>query len=254
MAIELYNDGMHKCLMFSGLAQGEGIQSNQFFVIDDDQSALIDPGGHLSFTGVTLQLREFIDLEALTYVMATHQGPDAIGSLESWVTRTNATIVCPKVWSRCLPHLLPGYMGNKVGRRMISVPDEGMNIQLGRGVIKALPAHFLNSAGNLHFYDPVSKILYSGDMGSSLVEEGLGQPVEDFEAHVPAMEEFHRRHITSNKVCRMWVAMVRNLDVEMIVPQHGRPFKGKMVREFLNWVSGLDCGIDLLNHRSFFVP
>jgi len=36
----------------------------------------------------------------------------------------------------------------------------------------------------------------------------------------------HQRYMVSNKVCRLWVNMIRKLDVQMMVPQHGRPFEG----------------------------
>jgi flavorubredoxin len=46
--------------------------------------------------------------------------------------------------------------------------------------------------------------------------------------------------------------MIRGLDVEMMVPQHGSPFVGKaMVTQFLDWISELDCGIDLMDQESF---
>jgi flavorubredoxin len=69
------------------------------------------------------------------------------------------------------------------------------------------------------------------------------------------MEGFHRRYMCSNKVCRLWAQMVRNMDVEMIVPQHGRSFQGKaMVNQFLDWISGLQCGVDLMTQRNYMVP
>ena len=50
-----------------------------------------------------------------------------------------------------------------------------------------------------------------------------------------------------NRACRIWVQMVRELDVEMIVPQHGLPFFGKdMIKQFLDWLEGLECGTDLM--------
>lgn len=53
--------------------------------------------------------------------------------------------------------------------------------------------------------------------------------------------------MASNKACRHWVARIRTMDVDMIVPQHGRPFKGKaMIRKFLNWFEELECGIDIM--------
>jgi flavorubredoxin len=49
--------------------------------------------------------------------------------------------------------------------------------------------------------------------------------------------------------------MVRQLDVQMIVPQHGAPFQGKaIIEEFLQWVEQLECGIDNLQQVHYQIP
>eukprot|EP01030_Chromulinospumella_sphaerica_P018801 gene18801-18674_t len=49
MAIELYRDKNHACLMFTDLIEedGQAVQANQFLIVDDDTGAIIDPGGNL---------------------------------------------------------------------------------------------------------------------------------------------------------------------------------------------------------------
>jgi flavorubredoxin len=69
------------------------------------------------------------------------------------------------------------------------------------------------------------------------------------------MKGFHQRYMGSNSIIRLWVKMVRQLDLEMIVPQHGTAFVGKeQVNQFLDWIENLQCGIDLMNDRIFSVP
>ena len=254
MSVELYNDGNHKCIAFSDLVPGHGVQSNQFLIIDGNQSIVLDPGGQLTFSALSMKLRDFIDTKDLTYLFASHQDPDIIASLESWVTRTDATVVCSKLWARFFPHLIPNYMGDKLNERFMAVDDPGKVLSLGDNFLKIIPAHFLHSVGNFQVYDPVSKILFSGDMGASIVDDGPDQPVEDFEAHIPSMEGFHKRYMVNNKVCKLWVQMVRTLDISMIVPQHGRPFAGESIPRFLDWLSNLNCGTDLLTEKNYRVP
>lgn len=165
---------------------------------------------------------------------------------------TNCKVVCSRLWERFFPHLVPGYRGKNLEQRILGLPDQGGRIELGRSYIQAVPAHFLHSVGNFHFYDPVSRILFSGDLGASLVDDEPSKPVEDFQAHIPTMEGFHRRYMVSNRACRLWANMARKMDIEMIVPQHGRPFKGKaMVDTFIDWISGLECGVDLMTEADF---
>ena len=114
---------------------------------------------------------------------------------------------------------------------------------LGDVPLKVIPAHFLHSAGNFQLYDPVSKILYTGDLGASVGAEYRDVP--DFEAHLAHMEGFHRRYMTNSKAMTMWAKMARKLDIETIAPQHGAIFRGKeMVDKFIDWADGFTCGLD----------
>ncbi|MEJ2479603.1 MAG: MBL fold metallo-hydrolase [Acidihalobacter sp.] len=255
MAVELYKDAHHSCLAFGNLVTGSAVQANQFMIIDHDEVALLDPGGDLTFTALSNEVTRHVRLENLKYLLASHQDPDIITSMQSWLTRTNASIVCSELWARFIPHLLPMYMGDKVAQRCVAVPDKGMDIPLGATLVKAVPAHFLHSVGNFQFYDPISRILFSGDMGASVGSGDVSTPVTDFDAHIPRMLGFHRRYMCSNRVCRLWANMVRSMDVSMIVPQHGQPFKGpEMIGRFLDWISELKCGVDLLTQQDYTAP
>jgi flavorubredoxin len=48
--------------------------------------------------------------------------------------------------------------------------------------------------------------------------------------------------------------MVRTLDIEWIVPQHGRPYRGQSITHFLDWVENLQCGLDLINQHTYRIP
>ncbi|ARU59608.1 metallo-beta-lactamase superfamily protein [Oleiphilus messinensis] len=255
---ELFNENQHRCLLFSDLVEGEGVQSNQFLIADGDDFALIDPGGDLTYNALTIELARDYDLKALRYIFASHQDPDIISSLDKWLLHTQCSVITPRLWARFLPHLASEYvnktLAGAVFDRIIAVPDEGMRVPFGATEIICLPAHFLHSVGNIQFYDPVSKILFSGDIGASMGADGELE-VSDFEQHIQNMAGFHRRYMGSQKITRLWVEMVRQLDVEMIVPQHGKYFKGKtMIKAFLDWVSQLKCGIDLMSAANFRIP
>ena len=264
MSIELYHDGEHRCIVFEDLVACEeaealaedaceSVQANQFLIVNNGHAALIDPGGHLTYTRLFMDASDHINIKELDYVIASHQDPDVVSSLNRWLVGSDCHVVVPEIWRRFIPHFCnPGATRG----RLIGIPDQGMNIRIGEAVIQAIPAHFLHSEGNFHFYDPKSKILFTGDMGASAVDaDELGTPVEDFDAHIRHMERFHQRYMNSNKVARLWAEMVRKMDVEWIVPQHGPSFKGrKMVERFLDWISQLPCGVDLMQSRHYQPP
>jgi flavorubredoxin len=254
----LFDNGTHKCISFTSLVKGEGIQANQFLIIDHERAAVLDPGGDLTYVPLTMELNRYTKLKNLDYVMASHQDPDIITSMPRWLVYTDAKVVASKLWARFLPHLNSAFMSDRMKgnweERLIELSDTGQIIPLGESSIVAVPAHFLHSVGNFQFYDPTAKILFSGDMGASIVDDA-SLPISDFDAHIKKMKGFHQRYMCSNKVIRLWVNMVRQMEVEMIVPQHGTAFVGKeMIQQFLDWIETLECGVDLMNEYVFSLP
>ena len=61
--------------------------------------------------------------------------------------------------------------------------------------------------------------------------------------------------MAGNKACRLWANMVRRLQPKMIVPQHGSPFAdAETINAFLDWISELECGLDLLTQEDYRIP
>ena len=253
--LELYRDRDHACLMFTDLIEEDGqtVQANQFLIVDGDTGAIIDPGGTLAFNELFMAMGRHFAPQRLSYLIASHADPDIIASLDRWLTSTSAQLVISRIWERFVPHFTKA---GKTEGRIIGVPDGGGHLPLGRHELVLLPAHFMHSEGNFHFYDPVSRILFTGDLGVSMTSGAQARvPVTDFAAHVPLMEGFHRRYMVSNKILRLWTRMARQLDVAMIVPQHGAPIMGQpAIQEFYNWLDELKCGVDLFDERAYQLP
>jgi len=60
--------------------------------------------------------------------------------------------------------------------------------------------------------------------------------------------------MVSKKVLKWWAAMVKDLPIETIAPQHGAPLKGAAIGEFIAWAQTLDCGIDRMSLRDYAIP
>jgi len=255
MPIELYRRDGHVCLMFTDLCNegGEAVQANQFLVVNNDTGAIIDPGGNLAYSELYLGMTKYFPPSKLSAILASHADPDIIASLDRWTTATpTAKIYVSRLWERFLPHFCkPG----KTTGRIVGIPDQGMHIPIGDSELIAIPAHFLHAEGNFQFYDPISKILFSGDLGVSLISgEEAKKPITSLASALPKMEAFHRRYMVSNKILRLWARMVKTLDIDMIVPQHGAPLQGKAINEFIEWVQDLSCGVDLMTDVNYTVP
>lgn len=254
----LFNNGTHRCIVFTSLVKGEGIQANQFLIVDHDEGAIIDPGGDLTYSPLTFELLKYIQLNKIKYVCGSHQDPDIISSMPRWLMHTKAKIVASQLWARFLPHLNSAFTSEKMEGnwedRLIELPDQGLKLSLGQSHLYSIPAHFLHSVGNFQFYDPIAKALFTGDLGASLCGDAA-QPVTNFQAHIPHMLSFHQRYMCSNRILRYWVEMVRDMEIEMLVPQHGAPFMGKeIINEFLDWIWELPCGVDIFEKNIFKCP
>ena len=255
MPIELYRDKNHACYMFTDLVEedGQAVQANQFLIVDDDTGAIIDPGGNLAYNELYMGMLKHFPPQKLSYLLASHADPDIIASLDRWLSSTKALLVISRMWERFVPHFTKT---GKTENRVIGVPDGGGRLPLGRHELWLLPAHFMHSEGNFQFYDPVSRILFTGDLGVSMMSGAqAAKPVTDLKAHLPLMEGFHKRYMVSNKIMRLWAQMARQLDISMIVPQHGAPIMGaQAISDFINWIEGLTCGIDLFDDRAYQLP
>ena len=154
-----------------------------------------------------------------------------------------ATVHISGLWVRFLPHF-----GIYDTKRIAAIPGKGETLTFGKGAaMKLIPSHFLHSTGCFSLFDPVSRVLFSGDIGAAIFPKGGWYPeVGNFESHVRLMEGFHKRYMASNAACRKWVSLVRALGADVIAPQHGAIMKGENVSKFLDWFERLECGVDVL--------
>lgn len=183
-------------------------------------------------------------------VILSHQDPDIIGGLAFWLEILDCPVYISRLWTRFLPHY-------GIRRRMtqfIAVPDEGMEFAVAPGLhLKLIPAHFLHSEGHINVYDPVSKILFSGDIGAGLMPLDRDITfVDDFKDHLRYIEGFHRRYMGCNRATRIWARNISTLDVDIIAPQHGPIYRGQAVRDFIQWMENLKCGTDLMDENGKF--
>ncbi|MBS2013245.1 MAG: FprA family A-type flavoprotein [Deltaproteobacteria bacterium] len=239
----LYDDGKHRNILLEDFTSGGlAVQSNQHVVVDAASGMILDPGGHKIYAKVLAASMSQLGKARLETIFLSHQDPDIVAAINGWLMTTDAKAYVSSLWTRFVPHF---GLDRLVEDRLLPIPDPGMRHRLGSCDMIFLPAHFLHSPGNFQVYDPIAKILYSGDLGASIGPEYV--EVQDFEAHVESMAGFHRRYMSSGRVMRAWAKMVRTLDIDIIAPQHGALFRGKpMVEKFIAWCEGLSCGVDTI--------
>lgn len=240
----LYEDADHK-FIWLGTEQKyrKGvIQTMQYLIIDQGRGVLLDPGGVHLFSRVVASVSRYISIDKIDHIFFSHQDPDVSSGIALWLGVTKAKVHISALWTRFLPHF-----GIVDPARVMGIEDRGGSLKLGSGVeLKYVPAHFMHSPGQFNLWDPRAKILFTGDIGAAVFNENEEVLfVEDFERHIPLIQGFHTRYIASNSVAKKWCAIVERLNPDMIAPQHGAIYKGRSVKQFLDWLSNLRCGVDI---------
>jgi len=246
----LFDNGSHKNILLEDFGLGKMVQANVHFIIDNGKAMILDPGGQKVFKHLIAEVAGAVGFNGLEYIFLSHQDPDIVACINGWLMTTNADALAPSIWDRFIPHF---GVDTLMVDRIKSIPDEGTIIKLGNSDLHIIPAHFMHSCGNMQVYDPISKILYSGDLGASLGQDYM--EVTNFENHIQYMEGFHKRFIVSKRVLQLWSKMIQGLDIEIIAPQHGAVIKGKEnIAKFIDWLNNLECGIDIMEKNGYKLP
>ena len=243
MKSEVLFDGNGHKWVFMGRdpdRRDEIIDTNEFAIITEDGTLLLDPGGIEIFPRVLSELTRFVSPDHVKALFASHQDPDVISSLPMWLDLCpNVKTYISTIWTSFISHFATGREADIVG-----IPDEGQTITVGKSLkVQAIPAHYCHSSGNFSLYDPEARILFSGDIGSAILPSAeAGLFVEDFSTHTDLMRSFHQRWMPSGAALRSWTQRVRGLEPAMIAPQHGSIFKGEDVYRLLDWLDSIDVG------------
>ncbi len=235
---KIYDSGHQWYVFARDPEKVEGIiDTNQYMVKAGSRAILLDPGGIEVFAAMLTAVLHHARVDEITDLFASHQDPDIISSLGLWEQALpDATLHTPWLWESFLRHF-----GSK-NIKIKPIADEGGTIELGEVKLQFIPAHYLHASGNFHVYDPQARILMSGDVGAALEAPDAPMFVDDFEEHIDKMKMFHQRWMPSNRAKQDWIQRVRQLNIDIMAPQHGRLFKGEDVQRFLDWFEALPVG------------
>jgi len=242
----VWENGDHRWLAFAQDPDRPDnvIDTNQLVVTSGESAMLLDPGGVELFPAMMAALTQEVPVSRVKHLFLSHQDPDVASALPLWrqVCGAELSVHISWMWSGFVSHF-------DREASFSAIPDAGCEVSLSPLVhVRLLPAHYLHSPGNFSVYDPKARVLFSGDIGAALVPRDQAHGslfVENFDAHVPLMEGFHRRWMGAGAARDKWVAMVRRLEVDVLAPQHGLFFRGADVARFLDWLEALPLGSGL---------
>ena len=224
-----------------GLNEESAFRVNVYLIKSADEAIIVDPGNRNFFEPIK---KEVIDImgstDKVVGAIFCHQDPDVSASIVDWLE------IKPDLKVLTTPRtnvLLPFY-GIKGEYNFFDVTQNDFVFSNGRK-IKFIEAPFLHFPGAFATYSPDAKFLFSGDIFAALdIEWSL--IVEDFETHKMAMDLFSKDYFPCNKATKGFALKIEKLEIEAILPQHGSIIPKKFVKDAIEYLKNLKCGLDLI--------
>ncbi len=210
---------------------------------------IMDPGSRVDIEPLTKALEELIGgIEKIDIIFLSHQDPDVSSSTPFLLSITSRAIV---ITSQDTLRLVKMY--GIPSKRLKAVEDfktETVVIKDTGHKIKFIPAYFCHFRGAMMLYDLESKVLFTGDFmgGLNTIKDN---PIYATEEAWDGISIFHSIYMPSNLALRETIDRIGLLNPfpEVIAPQHGYIVKSELIVEFLNRLSDLNVGMDLLTSK-----
>jgi flavorubredoxin len=164
---------------------------NQYLIKRNNKTILLHPAGLNNMARVLVAIHKYTSLDQISDIIVSNQNPETIQAMASWLMLTKADVHISNVWVKSLQEC---DITTEIDR-IHGIPDGGMNLALDDYYgIQIIPAYFLNSEGHINVYDPESKILFSGIIGSATTNLTGDLFVENFNQHIQHIKPFHQRY------------------------------------------------------------
>jgi len=246
-----YNDKTH------------GLHSNPYLLIDGEEAVLIDGGSRPDFSTVMMKiLQTGFHPDNIVRLIYQHYDPDLVGSVanfENVIHNGELEIISQKQNNVFIKHYsvsAPLRCVNKIGN--------SWGFRTGRKLV-FINTPYAHSPGSFVTYDADSKTLFTSDIfGAYGTEWDLYMeltehcetcntyeacPMGKEKCFMPGIIKFHQVIMTSKSALRFALDQMRELDIELIAPQHGSLIKGKKnIEILLNKLYSIeDIGVDGVN-------
>ncbi|HRQ66103.1 MAG TPA: hypothetical protein PKZ76_14785 [Xanthomonadaceae bacterium] len=230
----LFQTSEHQCIVL-GHGQSEQGRRRQVLIRHGDHCAVVDPGGDMVFGPLAMAIARHVALDAMDFVFTAHEDAQAVARLERWLAGTDTCIVASRDWIRLNTGQGDPRNDTRRKRRFLLLGQRGGRVPLGKSELRVLPALPAQSVGQPGIFDPVSRILFSGDVGATDLVDSA--PCENFETLLPWLVKRRPAYLQDSRGCREWALIARDLRPHMILPRCGTPIVGKQaVSRFLDWL------------------
>ena len=224
-----------------GLNEDSAFRVNVYLIKSGDEAIIVDPGNRNFFKPVKKEVIKIMgSINKVVGAIFCHQDPDVAASIIDWLE------IKPDMKVLTTPRtnvLLPFY-GIKGEYDFFDVTQNDFVFSNGK-VLKFIESPFLHFPGAFTTYSPDAKFLFSGDIFAALnIEWSL--VVKDFEMHKMAMDLFSKDYFPCNKATKGFALKIEKFEIDAILPQHGSIIPKKFVKDAIEYLKELKCGLDLI--------
>ena len=215
------------------------LHCNPFLLVEEDEAVIFDPGSIPHFPIVMRKVIDVVDPKNISAIVVCHQDPDCCGNIavvEDVIDRQDLRIVTNQTCARLVRHY-------GLRSQLYVAQDNEMKLRLKSGrELEFVETPFLHSPGAMATFDKKTKTLISGDLFG-----GISKDWNLFakEGYLEAMAIFHQTYMPSNAILQRGLKTLGILEIERILPQHGSVIEGEQVKEAIEHLMNLPCGIDL---------
>lgn len=237
---------------------------NPYLVIQDEQAVLIDAGSRTDFAAVMMKvLQTGIDPAQIVALIYQHYDPDLCGSMGNFID------MCDNRGLRVLSAesnrlFLSFYIHRDRYPLLSSINDQDFRFNFHHRSLRFIPTPYAHAQGSFVTYDEKTRTLFTSDLfGSFSTKRDLfihldeacyackdyaNCPEGKNRCPFPEMIEFHQSVMPCGKALRHAIRQIRQLDVDIIAPQHGSVLNRKrdirFVADTLESLNGV--GIDAI--------
>jgi eukaryotic-like serine/threonine-protein kinase len=234
-------------IFWVGYRTGELLECNtyllQFRGRDQVHTIVVDPGPYCALQIIAANISSVAgSLQAVDAIFVNHQDPD-VAANSAFLQRASSRAV---LWCSEDTWRLARYYDLMPERHTAIEKFWNHSTTLPTGhQIQFIPTPFCHARGAVMLYDPHSRVLFSGDLlGGLSTKTGLTGDASCW----AGIRSFHELYMPSSEALKNAVAQIRALSPSplLIAPQHGSLIPAPLIGSFLQKISELEVGINVV--------
>jgi len=237
---------------------------NPYLIVENDQAVLIDAGSRTDFAVVMMKiLQAGIDPGQIVALIYQHYDPDLCGSMPNFIDMCDNTTL--RVLSEnSNTYFLSYYIHRDKYQVLSSINEHNFEFSFNNRSLRFISTPYAHSQGSFVTYDEKTRTLFTSDLFGSFsshwdlflqLEEACytcndygNCPKGKTDCPLPGLIRFHQTVMPCEKALRNAIRKIKELDMDMIAPQHGSILNKKrdirLVADTLESLNGV--GIDAI--------